>query len=220
MKRFSMPSCNHDSREGQAVDMLVLHYTGMKTGNEALSRLCDANAKVSAHYVVEENGDVYALVPEERRAWHAGLSSWRGNTNINQRSIGIEIVNPGHEFGYQPFTKAQMEAVAELCRDILSRYAIPARNVVGHSDVAPRRKEDPGELFDWQWLAAQGAGLWPSGGASKPVAAEALAAYGYDMADLPKAVAAFQRHFRPALLSGIWDEECAALLARLLAQAD
>ncbi len=161
MNIIDCPSPNFDSREGHVVDMLVLHYTGMKTGDEAKSRLCDPAAKVSAHYMVEEDGTVFRLIDEQCRAWHAGLSSWRGHTNINQRSIGIEIVNPGHEFGYRPFPKAQMEAVAALCRDILSRHPIPKRNVVAHSDIAPLRKEDPGELFDWEFLAKRDVGLWP-----------------------------------------------------------
>lgn len=155
-------SPNWDSRDSHVIDMLVLHYTGMRTASEALERLCDPSAKVSAHYMVEEDGTVHALVPEEMRAWHAGVSSWRGHTNINQRSIGIEIANPGHEFGYRPFPHAQMDAVATLCKGILSRHPIPPRNVVAHSDVAPQRKEDPGELFEWQWLAQRSIGLWPA----------------------------------------------------------
>jgi len=156
------PNC--DSRDGQAIDMLVLHYTGMKSMQEALSRLCDPAAEVSAHYMVDEDGTVYRLVPEEMRAWHAGkapLTTWRGYTNVNQRSIGIEIVNPGHEFGYRPFPKVQMESVAQLCKEILARHKIPARNVVAHSDIAPSRKEDPGEKFPWKDLAEKGIGLWP-----------------------------------------------------------
>ncbi len=159
MSIIHYPSPNFDSREGQKIDMLVLHYTGMKTGSGAIEKLCDASAKVSAHYVVEEDGRVLQLVEESERAWHAGVSFWRGNTNINQRSIGIEIVNPGHEYGYRPFTLAQMEAVIALCEDIVKRHKIPARNVVGHSDIAPARKQDPGELFDWEWLASVAVGL-------------------------------------------------------------
>lgn len=226
MNIVSSPSPNYDSRDGQAVDMLVLHYTGMKSAAEALARLRDPAAKVSAHYMVEENGTVHALVPEDMRAWHAGVSYWWGNTNINQRSIGIEIVNPGHEFGYRAFPSAQMEAVAVLCREILARHAIPPRNVVAHSDVAPTRKEDPGELFDWQWLAGQGVGLFSSSLEGKNDTRHrgrdesALAAYGYDIADLPKAILAFQRHFRAADLSGKWDEECGLLLGELLEQCN
>lgn len=216
------PSPNFDSRGGQIVDMLVLHYTGMKTAQEALDRLCDPTAKVSAHYVVDEDGSIYNLVDEKNRAWHAGVSSWRGNTNINQRSIGIEIVNPGHEFGYRPFTPAQMKSVTLLCRDILSRNAIPARNVVAHSDVAPTRKEDPGELFDWKTLADFEVGIWPKSGPrlaqnwSEDEIRKSLGAYGYDTTDLPKTIIAFQRRFRPKPLNSEWDHECTQLLQTLL----
>lgn len=225
-----LPSPNFDSRDGHAVDMLVLHYTGMPTAADAKKRLCDRDARVSAHYLVDEDGAVCRLVGEDRRAWHAGLSSWRGNSNINQRSIGVEIVNPGHEFGYRPFPPVQMKSVTLLCRDILSRHAIEARNIVGHSDIAPTRKEDPGELFDWKTLARLGIGLWPEvkglgnrdSGLEKPSLIPntqsliPLQQYGYDTSDLPKAITAFQRHFRPKSLTGTWDDECAGLLAALL----
>lgn len=225
MDVIDTPSPNFDGREGHIVDMLVLHYTGMPSAEAALSRLRDPQAKVSAHYVVEENGRIHRLVGENMRAWHAGVSHWRGHSNINQRSIGIEIVNPGHEFGYRPFPPAQMEAVAELCQGILARHPIPARNVVGHSDVAPARKEDPGELFDWPWLAGQGVGLWPGVLSDMPVSElltvrERLSRYGYETgaADggMVKTILAFQRHFRPRALSGAWDGECEAILAALL----
>lgn len=222
MNLIQRPSPNFDGRDGQPVDMLVMHYTGMKTAQEALDRLCDPAAKVSAHYVVDEDGSIYRLVDEENRAWHAGTSSWRGHSNINQRSIGMEIVNPGHEFGYRPFPKAQMEAVAALSKNILSRHDIPARNVVGHSDVAPERKEDPGELFDWQFLAEQGVGLWPIQAANDEKTHDPssvirhLSSYGYSTENLPKTITAFQRHFRPKLLTGKWDRECALILHSLL----
>ena len=149
-----MPSPNHDDRGGAAIDMLVLHYTGMKTAEAALERLCDPAAKVSAHYTIDEDGTVYAHVPEARRAWHAGVSFWAGATDINSRSIGIELVNPGHEFGYRDFPDAQIAALITLCHGILLRHPIPSARVLGHSDVAPARKEDPGELFPWERLAA------------------------------------------------------------------
>ena len=156
------PSPNHGPRpDGGGVDMLVLHYTGMADAASALEQLTDPTAKVSAHYVINEDGAILRLVEEARRAWHAGVAAWRGQTDINDRSIGIELVNPGHEFGYRAFAEPQMAAFTALAGDILSRHAIPARNVVGHSDVAPARKNDPGELFDWQRLAATGIGLWP-----------------------------------------------------------
>ena len=199
--------------------MLVLHYTGMKTAAEALARLCDPAAKVSAHYTVDEDGTIYAHVPEDRRAWHAGVSHWAGVTNVNARSIGIEIVNPGHEFGYRAFPEAQIAALIRLSHGLVMRHPIAASQVVGHSDVAPMRKEDPGELFPWEKLAVAGIGLWPQAIASD-VGAEAMIRYGYDpKADQTKVITAFQRHFRPAKLDGEWDSECAGLLASLLRQA-
>ena len=242
MIRLSSPNC--DSRGDAMIDMLVLHYTGMHSGEEAIQRLCDAQAKVSAHYVVEEEGRIFSLVDEASRAWHAGISEWRGRGNVNAHSIGIEIVNPGHEFGYRAFPNAQMEAVIALCKDILSRHPIPARNVVAHSDIAPARKEDPGELFDWEWLAREGVGLWPheKRWRCEDVAQEkavslshhhiatpsyplSLSTYGYPLGDsspeaIRKTILAFQRHFRPQKLTGIWDAECEARLAALLALAD
>lgn len=214
-----LPSPNHDDRPaGVPVDTLILHYTGMHSGEAAIGRLRDPAARVSAHYVVEEDGAVFRLVPEHRRAWHAGISHWRGNTLLNGRSIGIEIVNPGHEHGYRPFPALQMAAVCDLCLEILARHPIPARNVVGHSDIAPDRKEDPGEFFDWQGLAANGVGLWPeTDGDAAGDALEMLATVGY-RTDLPLPVLlrAFQRHWRPELVDGIAD---VGTLARLAAVA-
>lgn len=230
------PSPNFEARPAEAsVDILLLHYTGMKTGHEALERLCDPAAKVSAHYLVEEDGQVFQLVAEEQRAWHAGVACWAGESDINSRSIGIEIVNPGHEWGYRPFPAVQMEAVAKLCRDILSRHPIPPARVLAHSDVAPTRKEDPGELFDWAWLAAQGIGLWPrqglnlseNGDVNTATFLQKLARFGYPLdpsaPESPETIAAicaFQRHFRPADLSGQIDAQCATILDDLLAQRD
>jgi len=212
-------SPNHDARPpGTSPDLLVLHYTGMPSGADALARLCDPTAKVSAHYLVEEDGRVFRLVPEDQRAWHAGASSWQGRDDINGRSIGVEIVNPGHEFGYRPFPAAQMTAVVALCRDIVDRYGIPPGHVLAHADVAPTRKEDPGELFDWRRLADAGVGVWPqpewdaSAADPAPSEAEALAALraiGYDLTDPRAAVIAFQRRFRPARFDGTVDEETA-----------
>jgi N-acetylmuramoyl-L-alanine amidase len=218
MRRIEMPSPNHDDRGNAAVDMLVLHYTGMKTAQAALERLCDPAAKVSAHYTVDEDGTVYAHVPEARRAWHAGISSWAGETDVNSRSIGIELVNPGHDYGYRDFPDAQIEALITLCHGILLRHPIPSARVLGHSDVAPARKEDPGERFPWERLAKAGVGLWPTAIASD-LGPDALSRYGFDP-DVPqdKAIIAFQRHFRPKKLDGQWDGECAGLLADLLSR--
>lgn len=231
-------SPNHDARPaGCDVDILLLHYTGMQTAEAALQRLCDPVAKVSCHWVVDEDGKIIRLVDEGRRAWHAGVSSWGGDTDINARSIGIEIVNPGHEFGYRDFPDAQIAAVIALCADILARVSIPPRRVLGHSDVAPARKDDPGELFPWNRLHAAGIGHWVEpapiveGETLKPgdsgdrVAAlqRDLAAYGYGLApsgtfdaDTAAVVRAFQRHFRPALVDGIADRSTLDTLERLL----
>ena len=216
MRLRERPSPNHDERNAP-VSFLILHYTGMTTAAAALDRLCDPVAEVSSHYVVEENGTVWRLVDEARRAWHAGISFWRGETALNARSIGVEIVNPGHEHGYRAFPEAQMRAVAELCSGILARHAIAARDVVAHSDIAPDRKEDPGELFDWRGLARQGIGLWPEGEAA-PVdpreVQDTLAAIGYrrDL-DLPTLLRAFQRHWRPEAVNGEADAGTRARLA-------
>lgn len=214
------PSPNHGPRRGAGpVDMLVLHYTGMRTAREALERLCDPGAEVSAHYMIDETGAALRLVPEDRRAWHAGRAFWRGETDVNSRSVGIELVNPGHEFGYRAFPDAQMAALIALAHEVLARHPIPARNVVGHSDVAPVRKADPGELFEWPRLAAEGVGLWPARDDLPPVddATAALAEIGYDVADVPAAVAAFQRRFRPACIDGVADEATRRRLAAVLA---
>lgn len=215
------PSPNWGPRPaGVPVDMLVIHYTGMTDAAAALARLRDPRAEVSAHYLIDEDGTVHALVAEAHRAWHAGVSSWRGQSDINSRSIGIELVNPGHEFGYRDFPPAQMVALAGLATDILTRHAIPARNVVGHSDIAPARKLDPGERFDWGWLAAHGVGRWPEGPGPARVddVPELLVRWGYDAEIAPDvALSAFQRHFRPRRIDGIADLECAGLLAALLA---
>ena len=210
------PSPNHDDRGDAVVDMLVLHYTGMQTAEAALERLCDPAAKVSAHYTVDEAGRTYAHVPEARRAWHAGVSFWAGVTDVNARSIGIELVNPGHAFGYRAFPQAQIAALITLCQGILSRHSIPAARVLGHSDVAPARKEDPGELFPWARLAKEGIGLWPERIESS-LGPDALTRYGYDPeAPLDMVITAFQRHFRAQKLDGKWDSECAGILSELM----
>lgn len=242
---LSISSPNRDDRPDDAIiDMLVLHYTDMESGEAAIARLCDRQAKVSAHYVVEEDGRLFQLVPEEDRAWHAGVSSWRGREGVNAHSIGIELINPGHSCGYRAFPEVQMQALIPLCQAIVKRHGIPARNVVAHSDIAPMRKTDPGELFDWAWLAREGVGLWPevdpeanneaitapmlnAGKHGEEVHAlqQQLAEYGYpitvdgDYGEETQAVAvAFQRHFRPADIDGVWDEDCKQRLDALLEQ--
>ncbi|HVE23463.1 MAG TPA: N-acetylmuramoyl-L-alanine amidase [Acidocella sp.] len=214
-------SPNFDARPG-GVDMLVLHYTGMQSAEAALARLCDGAAKVSSHYVVDEDGAIYELVAAQNRAWHAGVSFWRGATGLNDRSIGIEIVNPGHEFGYRPFPPAQMQAVRALCQGILARWpGITARNVVAHSDIAPNRKQDPGELFDWRGLAASGIGLWTDNFGPPGDLRADLAVIGYDV-ELAEAdvITAFQRHFLPDHLTGVADEHTAGRAAAVRALLD
>jgi N-acetylmuramoyl-L-alanine amidase len=219
------PSPNHGERlaEGgnaMVIDILVIHYTGMAPDARALDWMCDPASSVSAHYFIDEAGAVWRLVSEERRAWHAGVSAWRGATDINSRSIGIELSNPGHEFGYRNFPQVQINAVIALAKDIVARHPIPPRNVVAHSDIAPARKIDPGERFPWQHLAAAGIGLWPAGdpGRVSDDVTTMLNSYGYDTDSnaLTDVVAAFQRHFRPARFDGIADDETVASLANLL----
>jgi N-acetylmuramoyl-L-alanine amidase len=227
------PSPNHAERtEPARIDALVLHYTGMPSAAAALERLCDPAAKVSAHYLVEENGAIWRLVPESRRAFHAGRSFWSGESDLNAVSIGIEIVNPGHEWGYRPYPPAQMAAVEDLCRAVLARHSIPCDRVLGHSDIAPDRKSDPGELFDWPRLARAGIGIWPQpppgtaegrgrevGGRERTAALADLAAIGYfvERGEEETALAAFQRRFRPARWDGRLDAESAIRLAQVRA---
>jgi N-acetylmuramoyl-L-alanine amidase len=232
------PSPNHDRRK-VPVDILLIHYTGMQDGLSALHRLCDPNPpRVSAHYLVFEDGEIVQCVAEARRAWHAGIGSWHGREDINSRSIGIEIVNPGHEFGYRPFPEEQVEAVIALAKDIVARHAIPPAGVLGHSDTAPLRKQDPGELFPWDRLAQEGLGLWlpaapvqqgPSYGPGEegpPIQAIqalfAMLGYGIQVTGVYDAlteavVTAFQRHWRQARVDGIADASTLKTLRDLLA---
>ncbi|WDF72024.1 N-acetylmuramoyl-L-alanine amidase [Novosphingobium sp. KACC 22771] len=217
------PNCNERKLP---ISMVVLHYTGMQTMQEALDRLCDPAAEVSAHYLIDEDGTVIRLVPEEKRAWHAGRSYWRGITDVNSASIGIEMVNPGHEFGYRPFTEAQMESLIPLLSSIMARHNIDPANVVGHSDVAPARKQDPGELFDWELLARYGLAL-PTPRPRIRLLHEnpgafylSLERFGYEVTDGRAAIAAFQRRFRPRIIDGELDGEVGALLFELLIARD
>jgi N-acetylmuramoyl-L-alanine amidase len=221
MNFVERPSPNHDARS-LPVSMIVLHYTGMHSAAEALERLCDPLAKVSSHWLIAEDGQVFRLVDEARRAWHAGASWWRAQTDINSASIGIELANPGHEWGYVPFPDEQMVALETLMRGIMVRHSEIRRDfVVGHSDIAPRRKQDPGELFDWPRLAAAGltapmptADVDPNWLDSGFMAA--LGRYGYDISWPEAAVMAFQRRFRPKAITGTIDAETRALLLSLM----
>ncbi len=224
-------SPNHNERPSEPVSLIVMHYTGMRSGEEALEWLCSPESQVSAHYLVEENGDVFQLVEEDRRAWHAGVSHWHGHGNINDISIGIEIVNPGHEFGYRSFPESQMQAVLALSQDIMRRHEISTEGVVAHSDIAPLRKQDPGELFPWAWLAEHGVGLWHDLTDADTMdvttitfdqQAEAqLQRWGHhidnnDEKQVQAVIAAFQRRFRPKAISGIWDKGTQHCLEALL----
>ncbi|WP_421731170.1 N-acetylmuramoyl-L-alanine amidase [Brevundimonas sp.] len=233
------PSPNFDERRAPP-DILVLHYTGMRTGEEALARLRDPAAEVSAHYLVEEDGRIFSLVPEARRAWHAGRGVWQGETDINAASIGIEIVNPGHEFGYRAFPDVQVQAVIDLTSDIRSRWTIPDARIIGHSDLAPERKEDPGELFPWKRLAQAGHGLWFEPAAERIAALggflqvgdegigvvvlrSGLHRLGYGLQpggtfdeETATTVRAFQRHWRASRVDGVADGETRATLMGVL----
>jgi N-acetylmuramoyl-L-alanine amidase len=209
---IDLPSPNHGPRPaGVAVDMLVIHFTGLPTAAIALDTLTRDGSGVSAHYTIDEDGTIYRHVAEERRAWHAGAGRWGGCGDINSCSIGIELVNPGHEFGYRPFPARQLDAFRALARGILDRHRIRPERVLGHSDTAPGRKQDPGELFPWRALAEEGIGVWPvaapadDGVASADEVTARLSAYGYDVAGagLPLSLLAFQRHFHPEWLSGL-----------------
>ncbi len=198
--------------------MLILHYTGMKTAQEAIDRLCDLASKVSAHYVLDEDGSLYQLVDESKRAWHAGISYWRGRENVNACSIGIEIVNPGHEWGYRPFTEDQYIKLIDLCLSIKKTYGIKDIDIVGHSDIAPERKQDPGELFDWKRLAENGIGLWQATTQPRNHTTTQLTELGYQTHDAAS-ITAFQRHWRQEKVNGVWDDECCEILQNLLEQA-
>lgn len=219
------PSPNHGERDGPP-DMLLLHYTDMVRAEDAVALLRDPDAGVSAHYVVAEDGRVWRLVDESRRAWHAGVAWWNGESDINSRSIGIEISNPGHSHGYRRFPEAQMLAVMALCRDILARRRIPAQRILGHSDVAPGRKIDPGHLFDWRTLARAGIGLFPENLSPAALceadAVAALARIGYrtcadTFADPVSRMAldAFRRHWEPLSLGRPYDPRGAAMLQQV-----
>jgi N-acetylmuramoyl-L-alanine amidase len=221
MTRLDLPSPNHDARPpGVRPSLLILHYTGMASAGAAIARLRDPVARVSAHYAIDMDGTVIALVPEHRRAWHAGVSGWRALDDINGHSIGIELVNPGHDWGYRPFPDAQIAALIALAREIHARHDLAPDAVLGHSDVAPARKVDPGELFPWRTLAEHGLGLWPDAtGNARLDAATALArlaTIGYRL-DLPhtvpaQVVGAFQRHWRPSRVDGFADPETMMLI--------
>ncbi|MBL4640092.1 MAG: N-acetylmuramoyl-L-alanine amidase [Kordiimonadaceae bacterium] len=227
-------SPNWDTRPAASkIECVVLHYTGMQSAGAALERLCDPLAKVSAHYLIDEDGTLYRLVDEQNRAWHAGVSVWQGRENLNHRSIGIELVNPGHEFGYQAFPAPQISVLLDLLFGIRQRHIIPTSGFIGHSDIAPDRKQDPGELFPWKKLAENGYGLWSDldganrsilvkNGESGPIydkLNKQLGMVGYNVSNslffdknIECALSAFQAHWRPELSNGCFDEGTALIL--------
>ena len=232
------PSPNHGDRRGRAVDSIILHYTDMPTPEAALAVLSDPATEVSSHYLVDEDGGLFQLVPEARRAWHAGRAFWQGERDMNSVSIGIEIANRGLRGGLPPFPDRQIAAVVALCRDIVRRHGVPAARILAHSDIAPGRKVDPGPRFPWAKLGDEGLGEWPALPVTGPGVALALGATGSRVAALQQdlgnwgvdspitgvfdkatriAVAAFQLHFRAACVDGMADMQTVALLAQLVA---
>jgi N-acetylmuramoyl-L-alanine amidase len=228
-------SPNHDARgadlAGAKPSLVVIHYTGMTDAGAALARMCDPAAKVSAHYVIDESGAIVRMVPDNRRAWHAGRSYWRGIRDVNSASIGIELVNPGHEFGYRAFPERQIDRLLALLAEVTTRHGVSRAGVLGHSDVAPGRKTDPGELFPWRRLAAASFGLWPvappRAAPDRTIACTQLSTIGYAVPTAPAAgadlldpargladvVEAFQRHYRQHRVDGVLDDETAGLIA-------
>lgn len=231
------PSPNFNARKGP-VTTLVLHYTGMETGQAALERLCDPDAGVSAHYLVEEDGRIFQLVDEAERAWHAGVGTWKGQDDMNSASVGVEIVNGGHDFGLPPFPDAQIDAVIALSRHVIERHGISASHVIGHSDMAPARKQDPGERFPWDRLADQGVGAFPrtvpkgEGMALHQIADASdgiahlrrdLSQIGYGVSpegvfdrELEAVITAFQRRYRPWRIDGVVDQQTKARIGQVL----
>ena len=232
MKIIKSSSPNVENRPPSiSVNLLLFHYTGMKSASEAIARLCNPNSKVSAHYLIDEVGNIFSLVAENKRAWHAGVASWNDDVDINNISVGVEIANPGHEFGYSRYPEQQMVAVETLSIDIIKRHSIRAARVLAHSDVSPSRKCDPGELFDWERLAAAGIGIWPK---MLPVSVDfeigsirqcqkQLKMIGYSVKVTGvldectrDTILAFQRHWLPNRLTGKFDVETVWRMESLL----
>jgi N-acetylmuramoyl-L-alanine amidase len=232
------PSPNFNERGGSGIiDMIVIHYTGMKSGAESLARLCDPQSEVSAHYFIDEAGEISRLVPEKQRAWHAGRGFWRGVSDINSRSVGIELQNPGHDWGYVDFPEAQIDALIALLQEIIDRNPIDLRGVIAHSDLAPRRKLDPGEKFPWEKLKAAELCVYPKKQKASAKAAlprkidlalrteilRNLAEIGYRIdpqrgywtENNRAALTAFQRRFRPRLVNGVADTETRRMAAKV-----
>lgn len=223
MKTFFSPNFN-DRAEGSRIDWIIVHYTDLPTFQESLEILISDKSQVSAHYLVGESGEVFQLVDEDKRAWHAGQSYWRGVRDLNSHTIGIEIQNPGHSHGYRDFPQIQIDAVMQLCKDIQKRHHMGKDCLWGHADIAPARKQDPGHLFPWEYFAKEGLGLWPLKDNNKTIseneALNLLSKIGYDPDFPQESILAFQRHFRPNLMDGILDSETLNLMGRVFKACD
>jgi len=228
VKNFNSPNFDEKKRSKKSIKTIVIHYTGMQSGRESLDRLCDIKSKVSAHFLISQNGKVFRLVKDNRIAWHAGKSCWGKYKNLNKNSIGIELVNKGHKFGYTSFTKKQIVSLLKICKSLIKKYKIKRKNIIGHSDIAPLRKIDPGEKFPWKKLAKNDVGIWHFCNPkllknyrnltsfqkkNKKTFISDLKKIGYSFSNqnsflFTKTLKAFQRHYRQELINGILDEEC------------
>jgi N-acetylmuramoyl-L-alanine amidase len=217
MKILNVPSPHFNERLFP-IDSIILHYTNLPSVKETLTWLLNPLSQVSAHYLVDEEGQIYQMVAEEKRAWHAGESYWQGCTDMNSCSLGIELANPGQSHGYQPFPEAQIEALIRLCQRLKTQWDIAPSRILGHSDIAPRRKQDPGHLFPWHHLAQEELGLWPykTGAVIEGNLMKKLAHIGYEIVSPLHTILAFQQHFQPHKVDGIPDQETDALVQGML----
>jgi len=235
IKKFRSLNFNKKKRSNKSIKTIVIHYTGIQSERESIDRLCDPKSKVSSHFVIGRTGKIYRLVEDNEIAWHAGKSCWRKYKNINKNSIGIELVNRGHEFGYKSFKKEQLSSLIKIIKKIIKKYKIKNRNIIGHSDIAPSRKIDPGEKFPWQKLSLYKIGIWHNCNLKfikkfrevkisyelKTQFIENLTKIGYCLSNkkkshLTKTIKAFQRHYRKELINGVIDEECSIIADRIL----
>tara|TARA_Y100000590_G_C15511534_1_gene935607 strand:- start:125 stop:850 length:726 start_codon:yes stop_codon:yes gene_type:complete len=236
INNINSPNFDKKKRSPKSIKLVVIHYTGMQSERESIDRLCSFKFKVSAHFVINRNGTIYRLVKDTRIAWHAGKSCWGKFKNLNKNSIGIELINKGHEFGYTNFKKKQIKSLVTICKELIRKYKIKNKNIVGHSDISPLRKKDPGEKFPWKYLAYNGIGLWhnfkPSllkkfrkekitASKDKKKFVKNLEKIGYcylnkHRLNFSKVLKAFQRHHRKELVNGVLDKECFVISQNLL----
>ena len=229
------PNFDQKKRSSKSIKLLVIHYTGMQSERESIMRLCNPKYKVSSHFVINQNGKIYRLIQDDQTAWHAGKSCWGKYKNLNKNSIGIELVNKGHEFDYTNFKKKQLSSLIKICKILIKKYKIKKRNIVGHSDISPLRKIDPGEKFPWKELAYKKIGIWHNckindlkkfrqvkiSNKFKSKFIKSLKNIGYCFGgkkkiNLLKTVQAFQRHYRKELINGIIDKECLIIAENIL----